>query len=206
MFGSRMLWCSWAAALVLSTGCTAFHRTYRPAVHDHHWDPVLGVCGVCGVCGGDCEGHTPSSYTKHVLTCASGCGEIYWGEWISDPPDKVDPCDNCGNFVGPQPVGPSCLHRIAAGVHDLWGYRASNAVADPLAVEPGTVIWDETEGILVDESDPVSSSGEELIPESAESFSAPAETARSESLQPRALSPPRTARSILSLPSLRYHR
>jgi len=33
------------------------------------------------------------------LTCGSGCGEVYWGEWISTPP-KPDPCDSCGNYTG----------------------------------------------------------------------------------------------------------
>ena len=26
------------------------------------------------------------------LTCGAGCGEVYWGEWRSDPPK---PCDDC---------------------------------------------------------------------------------------------------------------
>ncbi|RCS54545.1 hypothetical protein DTL42_05250 [Bremerella cremea] len=39
------------------------------------------------------------------LTCGGGCSdEIYWGEWISDPP-KCDPCDCFGNYAGPQ-AGP----------------------------------------------------------------------------------------------------
>jgi hypothetical protein len=35
--------------------------------------------------------------------CDSGCGETYWGEFHSDPPDCCDPCDNCGNYIGPSP-------------------------------------------------------------------------------------------------------
>lgn len=30
----------------------------------------------------------------------SGCGERYWGDWYSDPPDWLDPCDCRGNFTG----------------------------------------------------------------------------------------------------------
>ena len=36
---------------------------------------------------------------RRRLVCGSGCGETYVGEWISTPPDAVDPC--CGDtFVG----------------------------------------------------------------------------------------------------------
>lgn len=32
--------------------------------------------------------------------CNSGCGEVYWNEWDSDPPYCCDPCNRCGNFTG----------------------------------------------------------------------------------------------------------
>ena len=36
---------------------------------------------------------------RRRMTCGSGCGEAYMGEWISTPPDAYDPC--CGDqFVG----------------------------------------------------------------------------------------------------------
>ncbi len=32
----------------------------------------------------------------------SGCdSELYWNEWHNDPPCCHDPCDECGNWVGP---------------------------------------------------------------------------------------------------------
>jgi len=67
---------------------------------------------------------------KHMLTCASGCGEIYWGEWISDPPDACDPCDDWGNWIGPtkggvpsKGGGASRLHNLASGLGNLFGHR-----------------------------------------------------------------------------------
>lgn len=36
---------------------------------------------------------------RRQMTCGAGCGETYVGEWISTPPDSVDPC--CGSqFAG----------------------------------------------------------------------------------------------------------
>ncbi|MEN0111334.1 MAG: hypothetical protein AAF805_11485 [Planctomycetota bacterium] len=39
------------------------------------------------------------------LHCGAGCGgcdgEVYWNEWHNDPPRCCDPCDDCGNWVGP---------------------------------------------------------------------------------------------------------
>jgi hypothetical protein len=39
-----------------------------------------------------------------ALCGASSCGcdsEVYWCEWHNDPPRCCDPCDRCGNWVGP---------------------------------------------------------------------------------------------------------
>lgn len=45
--------------------------------------------GLCCPCGRSC----------------GGCGELYWNEWHSDPPACCDPCDDCGNWVGPSASG-----------------------------------------------------------------------------------------------------
>jgi hypothetical protein len=58
---------------------------------------------------------------RKLLTCGSGCGELYVDEWLNDPPDCCDPCDNCGNWIGPHGSNmgqPRPLHR-----GNLWGQR-----------------------------------------------------------------------------------
>ena len=61
------------------------------------------------------------------LACGSGCGQIYWNEWASDPPDCCDPCGPNGCYVGPQTMcaGPplivSAIHCVGRGVSDLLG-------------------------------------------------------------------------------------
>ncbi len=113
--------------LVPLAGCSCLpclDQPYRPSGCSGSWDPVLGSCDACGVCGGDCAGHTPSSYLKHQLTCGSGCGEIYWGEWLSDPPNRCDPCDDCGNWIGQRVCDPTCWERFVGGWCSFWGFRA----------------------------------------------------------------------------------
>lgn len=93
---------------------------------EEKWDPILGTTQACGVCGGDCIGHTPATYLKQALTCGGGCGEIYWGPWISEPPSGCDPCDDHGNWVGPQDCGPNFLTRFAYSATNLFGGREAD--------------------------------------------------------------------------------
>lgn len=83
----------------------------------------VGCCGPCGPhgCGvgcaaldggcNDCDGAYYGARPipcgpvaqlrqfRRSLVCGGGCGETYYGEWISTPPDSSDPC--CGDqFVG----------------------------------------------------------------------------------------------------------
>jgi hypothetical protein len=108
--------------VLLLSGCHCFQSRFEPSVCNPTRDCILGSCYECGSCGGACEGHTPCSYAKHTLTCASGCDEIYWGEWISDPPATCDPCDNCGNWTGTQ-CCESVWSQLCAGWHTFWGYN-----------------------------------------------------------------------------------
>lgn len=87
------------------------------------WTGACNECGPtphesCADCCGEC-GILPFLWRRK--TCGKGCGEIYLGEWISDPPDCCDPCDNCGNWIGHQGycrLGPA--QRVLAALH---GYR-----------------------------------------------------------------------------------
>lgn len=63
---------------------------------------------------------------RNGLTCGAGCSdEVYWGEWISDPP-KCDPCDCFGNYAGPQ-AGP-CRPGLLGIRH---GDDSCNGLCDP---------------------------------------------------------------------------
>ena len=98
----RMLFCTLAVA-VLASGCCG----------------PMGCGPGCGIdnCY-DCDGATqlnpymgPMDTLRQMrqrVVCGSGCGEVYRGEWMSTPPDCVDPC--CGDkFVGgAYPARPFC--------------------------------------------------------------------------------------------------
>jgi hypothetical protein len=59
-------------------------------------------------CGDGCYGRPwhrgPLSCLFALFTpntwCGPSCGERYWGDFYSDPPDCSDPCDDSGNYTG----------------------------------------------------------------------------------------------------------
>lgn len=76
-------------------------------------DSTAYECGTCCKtvgCGGGIKG-----WLRNQATGCKGCGDIYYGEWISDPPDCCDPCDNCGGFSGSGGTccKTSCLDRLS---------------------------------------------------------------------------------------------
>lgn len=72
---------------------------------------------------------------RRRMVCGSGCGESYVGEWISTPPDAVDPC--CGDqFVGgatkcrPFCFQPGSLGMLLTG---MYGQRVCSGDASSTA-------------------------------------------------------------------------
>jgi len=63
-------------------------------------------CGMARDCG--CEPCAPAPgplsclfrIFAHNSWCGRSCGERYWGDFYSDPPDIWDPCDCSGNYTG----------------------------------------------------------------------------------------------------------
>jgi hypothetical protein len=108
-------------------GCCLFRCWPQPIT----WNGNCNECGPCpgescgDYCGGGCGilGHGGLfPWLRGCWSCGRGCGEIYCDEWVSDPPDCCDPCDQChGVFTGPH--GFCCLgpcQRVLAALH---GYR-----------------------------------------------------------------------------------
>ena len=86
-------------------------------------------CDSCGSAGyqtcGECQPglcHHPWlwAHAKNALTCGAGCGDVYGGEWMSDPPACGDPCDSCGESSCGGCYG--CWNPLRGLAH-LWGYR-----------------------------------------------------------------------------------
>lgn len=63
----------------------------------------------------------------HVLHCGSGCGAIYYDEWVNDPPVCSDPCGYDGGIGSPSCC--TCSHCVGSGAHAYAkaqpGYRWS---------------------------------------------------------------------------------
>ncbi len=67
-------------------------------------------CGQCDGCGPrpiPCNPREGMRQIGRSIVCSGGCGEVYYGEWISSPPDCEDPCDPCQQWTGG--CGEKCL-------------------------------------------------------------------------------------------------
>jgi hypothetical protein len=89
----------WLAALgivvsISFSGCMGIHQL-GPGVQDY-----------CDQCDGCSERPIPCgpldgmAQIRRSLVCSGGCGEVYYGEWISTPPDCEDPCGDCQEWTG----------------------------------------------------------------------------------------------------------
>lgn len=104
----------------------------------------FALCALSGCVSGpqcnDCNGFGNQGFIAHrpldsmrqfrrSLTCGSGCGETYYDEWTSSPPDCCDPCPEFGyNDCGPG-VGLCGDCGGHCGVHGGCGIRPVRAAA-----------------------------------------------------------------------------
>jgi hypothetical protein len=67
-------------------------------------EPSCG-CGGCKKKTGCCTGLFAACGRMCSSLCGGGScgcsGEVYWSEWHNDPPRCCDPCNRCGQWVGP---------------------------------------------------------------------------------------------------------
>ncbi len=86
---------------------------------------ATGGYETCGECQpGMCHHPWLWSRAQSALTCDAGCGDVYWGEWASDPPAGGDSCDSCGTVD----CGGCCgFWNPLRGLAHLWGYRYAPA-------------------------------------------------------------------------------
>jgi len=104
---------------MLAVGCAG--RFCADPCHPH------GSTYLQHMAGGDCRpcGQAPGCHNvaRHpldhlrVMLTSGGCGELYIDEWISDPPACCDPCNQCGQYVGPRycPQKKNRLTALAGG-------------------------------------------------------------------------------------------
>jgi hypothetical protein len=106
---------------IMGTGCCSWHHCSRgQAICDDSGACSGGVCqeGDHGPwewepgneCGDECQ-DASCEHQCHISPlwerllalggCGQqGCGDVYWHEFHSDPPDCCDPCDEYGNWTG----------------------------------------------------------------------------------------------------------
>jgi len=112
-----------AAVLIVGNGCCCTHPSLRGDA---------AICDGCGIEGCDSCGYAAApclaDCANRMLSCRSGCGEVYWGPQINDPVACCDPCDNCGNWTGGACCAPIC--NPLSGLRHLWGYRYAPGCSD----------------------------------------------------------------------------
>jgi len=95
-------------------------------------------CSECNQCGqpiSECQCGF-CTRLKRRLTCGEGCGEMYWGDWISDPPAPCDPCDEySGQFIGPRCCPPKRT-MLFGGRYCDGGCPSGNCQCEP-GMTPG---------------------------------------------------------------------
>lgn len=93
-----------------------------------------GCCHTCWPCGD--------------TWCDSQCGQFFWHEWFSFPPDCCEPCDCCGDFVGsrnpwvrrgPPPMGRP--NGYGDGYGESYGYAEQNGSGQQFGPADGEMIY-----------------------------------------------------------------
>jgi hypothetical protein len=93
-------------------------------------------CGACLECGDKCACGRSLRWLGALTDCA-GCGERYWSEWYNDPPRCAEPCDCCGNWIGPGHQCSCCSPKPYCCPPAGYGNGAEGHSADhALAEEP----------------------------------------------------------------------
>ena len=109
-------------------------------------------------------------HAKSALTCGAGCGDVYWGEWASDPPacgDSCDGCDSCDSCdsCGTTGCGGCCgFWNPLQGLAHLWGYRYAPA-GDGMGYDMGYDEGCDSCAESLEPYDTVMPGGEEIIEE-----------------------------------------
>lgn len=93
----RILTTGFLLCCFLSTGCVGWGPHGTEQLHG----PLAGgylsherPCGNCGVVAPIFAG------LRNALFCGAGCGEVYYGEWVSNPPEPCHDCDVSAHAYG----------------------------------------------------------------------------------------------------------
>jgi len=110
------------------------------------------VCSSCGCndCSGFCNPYCCRPWHRGPLSCVfallmpgcwcgSSCGERYWGDFYTDPPDCWDPCDCHGNYTGVY-ENPNAGYGYPTGTCPHCGAARGTTTYSARNVTNGTVI------------------------------------------------------------------
>lgn len=96
-----LFYCGVLFATLLHTGCVGWGPCGDEQFRGPFRGALEGMASTCGDHCGNCDGYyRPPGSIRQALACGSGCGEIYYGEWVSNPPNTCNECDARGFAYG----------------------------------------------------------------------------------------------------------
>jgi hypothetical protein len=126
----------------------------RLACDDCGCDPCSDPCDPCGDTCGRPWIRGPFSCLFALVTrgswWGSGCGERYWGDFYSDPPDCWDPCDGYGNYSGG-----GCHSCGRGGCDDGYSGCSNCGRRHRVSAYPRGGVYEGGEGEIIDDGDAV---------------------------------------------------
>ena len=98
---SRLIALGILLATLSSTGCVGWGPCGNECFQGPFRSAAQGICSTCEDNCCNCDGYNPPfGNLRRTLACGSGCGEIYYGDWLSNPPNACNECDARGIAYG----------------------------------------------------------------------------------------------------------
>lgn len=88
-----------AMTVTTSSGCGPLYQFTNWVFYGKKYDPCGPPLCPLAKCFSCCDAGCPYEPCGYYGPCGSwGCGDVYWGDFPDTP---CQPCDHCGNYVGP---------------------------------------------------------------------------------------------------------
>jgi hypothetical protein len=120
------------------SGCNGYPSScgcFQGNPHGCGCEPACGCASSCEPscgCASGCQRQSGCCLGGGLFNCLFGCNgcdeEFYWCEWYNDPPRCCEPCDRCGNWIGPS-AGYRAPYAHPYAAHSPMPYYANQRMS-----------------------------------------------------------------------------